>query len=568
MGKGHSNGAAAAGEAAVCYYRMSTDAQEASVPQQREWARPAVAKAGFELAAEFTDEGIPGSEIERRADLQALIEFFETRRRQKRPARALFVWDTDRLSRASSIRTAAVLDRLMQAGLTYIYTPDEVYDLEEDLDLVLFNLKQDLTKAAYAKAIGKNVLRSRLARARAGLWPGGVVPGGYLRGADGHLAVDPAWAPVIRWTFDRYANTADSLADVCRRLNRDPAAPKPPSGRWCSRYVHRILTNDVYLGTITYGDRVRGKYYRNDGGQVARVKGRSGCAREYRAEPGSAVVCEGAHEALVDKATFDAVAAKLAGNRWTKERHSGRRGEWVLTGMAYCGCCGRRLRGRTYHDARRPGKCYVYRRLVCPGRGEHGEPCGAGEALQDVVLRELAALVKGEFGKPAHVERIGRKIEALLGQQEGETARRREALAAKLAAIEADIATATRRLLILPEDILADARREFEAMKRERESLAAELAGADEARQVSRAEAQRMREALADLGRLEEVIADKPPELVRDLLARIVEKVTLHFEADPAGGRKHPLSHLDVTFRPEVAHLFATGAGRACAATG
>jgi hypothetical protein len=169
------------------------------------------------------------------------------------------------------------------------------------------------------------------------------------------------------------------------------------------------------------------------------------------------------------------------------------------------------------------------------------------------------------------VESIGRKIEKLIGKQETEDTHRKAVLADKLAALEKDIATATRRLLTIADDEIEPFRRAFEAMKRERKDLADELDRTEESRQVSVEEARRMREALADLGRLEEVIADKPPELVRDLLSRIVEKVTLHFAApgkpDAIGRRKRPLSHMDVTFRPEVAHLFRTGCSSAWSAT-
>jgi DNA invertase Pin-like site-specific DNA recombinase len=558
MSEKHSTNGAAP-QAAVAYYRMSTTAQEASVPQQREWARPAVKKAGYELVKEFADEGIPGSEVERRADLQALIEFFESRHRQKRPVRALFVWDMDRLSRASSIRTAAILDQLTQAGLTHIHTADEVYDLEEDLDLVLLNLKQDLTKAAYAKAIGKNVLRARQARARAGMWPGSLPPLGYRLGDDGRLAVDDEWAPVIRWIYDRYANTADSLADLCRRLNNDRAAKKPRSGEWSPNCVHRILTHTVYVGTLTYGARSFGKYYRNDGGQIARVKGNGG--RRTRGRSESAIVVESAHEAVIDRATFDAAARKLAANRWKRTTPIPGGGAWVLSGIAHCGCCGRRLRGMSQRDRRR---ARVYRRLFCPGHRDRGTGCAAGYALQEVVLKELAALVKEEFGKPARVEKVGRQIEKLLAAREGDEARRREKLTERLAALDAQLATAARRLLLLPDDEFPELHREYERMKRERAEVAKELDRSEEAREVGREEASRMREALADLGRLEEVIATKPPDLVRDLLSRVVEKVTLHFtepgEPDAMGLRRRALSHLEVTFRPEVAHLF--GAGR------
>jgi hypothetical protein len=252
----------------------------------------------------------------------------------------------------------------------------------------------------------------------------------------------------------------------------------------------------------------------------------------------------------------------LEANRWKRTTPIPGGGAWVLSGIAYCGCCGRRLCGQTVRH-RRGGATYTYRHLFCPGRRFRGAPCTAGQALQDVVLRELAALVKAEFGAPDKLARVGRQIEKLLAAKEGDDARRREALAAKLAALDAQLPTAARRLLLLSEEEFPELQREYAAMKREREQLAAELSGTEQARQVSRGDARRMQDALADLGRLEEVIADKPPELVRDLLGRVVEKVTLHFgepgAPDARGHRRRPLDHLEVTFRPEVAHLFTTG---------
>jgi hypothetical protein len=477
--------------------------------------------------------------------------------------RRLFVWDTDRFSRASSIRTAALLDRLMSAGLTHIHTADEIYDLDEDIDLVLLNIKQDLGKAAYSKAISKNILRSRQARARLGLWPGGPVPTGYQVGADGHLVLDPLWAPVIRWIFERYAYSSASIRDICGQLNADPSAPKPPSGRWGSSFVSRLLRRRVYLGTVIYGERTVGKYFHNEGGQISRSKGQRGQRVYSKAAPDSAVICEQAHEPLISQELFDAVQRKLPAQRWRRTTPIRGGGAWVLSGLAYCGCCGSTMTGRTaYHkrDYQQGKTVYTYRRLFCSGQRDSGLPCTAGQVDQDVILSELAKLVKAEFGKPARVERIGKQIEKLLEEKAGKDVARREALTVKLNALDADLATATRRLLVLPDDIVPQARREYETMQKERAALAQELSQLDEVRQVGQAEAQRMREAIQDLGRLEEVIAEKPPELVRDLLGRIVERVTLHFTTAGAvwknGRYWRPLARIEVDFLPEVSHLF------------
>src|SRR5262245_19485715 len=79
----------------VAYYRMSTDAQEGSIPAQKDWARKAAPKEGVRVIAEFEDPGIAGGEIEHRPGLQALLEFCEQRFRRGEAVEAVLVWDPD-----------------------------------------------------------------------------------------------------------------------------------------------------------------------------------------------------------------------------------------------------------------------------------------------------------------------------------------------------------------------------------------------------------------------------------------------------------------------------------------
>src|SRR5262245_54770868 len=99
------------------YYRMSDPKQEASIPEQREWAHRAAPQHGIALRREFEDQGIPGDEIARRKGLQALLDYCERQFKAGDPVVTVVCWDSDRFSRANSFTTAAVLDRLMAAGV-------------------------------------------------------------------------------------------------------------------------------------------------------------------------------------------------------------------------------------------------------------------------------------------------------------------------------------------------------------------------------------------------------------------------------------------------------------------
>ena len=90
----------------TAYFRASTNKQEASIPSQRKWARRVAHKERITLLAEFEDEGVVGDEITHRAGLQTMLAYCEDRFRADDPLDVLLLWDTDRLARASSIRTA------------------------------------------------------------------------------------------------------------------------------------------------------------------------------------------------------------------------------------------------------------------------------------------------------------------------------------------------------------------------------------------------------------------------------------------------------------------------------
>src|SRR4051812_41932573 len=112
---------------------MSSDKQENSIPQQRGLALAACAREPAEELAEFADHGIPGSDIEQRPELQRMLAYCRDQARAGRAVERLVCWDLDRFSRASSLRTAAVLDELMGSGLRYILTQEGWLDLGNDL---------------------------------------------------------------------------------------------------------------------------------------------------------------------------------------------------------------------------------------------------------------------------------------------------------------------------------------------------------------------------------------------------------------------------------------------------
>src|SRR5262249_31787862 len=184
------------------------------------WCRAYCAQHGHGVEAEFSDEGIPGSEVEQREQLQALLAFCKDRSRRGPEIRGVVVWSIDRLSRASSLRTSAILDELAGYGVRYIHTNSRVFDLGNNTDLLLLNVGQDFGAEQRSRSISEDVSRRLLSKAKAGTWPVGKVPYGYRLGDDGRLVPGPEdEVATVRLVFSLYLSGL-SMYSVARELNR------------------------------------------------------------------------------------------------------------------------------------------------------------------------------------------------------------------------------------------------------------------------------------------------------------------------------------------------------------
>jgi DNA invertase Pin-like site-specific DNA recombinase len=222
-------------------------------------------------------------------------------------------------------------------------------------------------KAAHATAIeqGRHVAR---------------LPIGYLRQADGSIAVDEAAAPAIRSAFEMKA--AGETVNAIRAMMRDEYGIHRAYSA-----TQKMLANPIYVGTIVFG-----KYIQVD-----------------------------AHEAIVDQQTFDRAqtAPKPFGGRKSPS-------ELLLArlGVLRCGSCGSRMVSASAGQ-RDSGIVRVYR---CPPNNEcprHQSITAsiAEEVIVDAVRRELKD-ARGRSGDASAALRVevertekayGNAVEASLG---------------------------------------------------------------------------------------------------------------------------------------------------------
>jgi DNA invertase Pin-like site-specific DNA recombinase len=573
----------------VLYARCSDPRQDASVEQQGAWAQKAAAREGVRLVKVFTDEGIPGDEIDTRPGLQAMLAFLEQQAERGDSVEAMLAWDMDRFSRANSLRTAGQLARMMEAGVCRILTPEGWIDLNNDADLLMQHVKQDFSRAAYSKSISKNVSRSMAQKAARGEFCGSRTPYAYDRGPDDHLVLgDPVKAAAVREIFELYAHSELSLHQIAMRL-RAKGVPSPTGRPWQRYAVWDILTREEYTGATVYNGRRRGKYHRIKGGEVKKCNDLA--AREAkrrrrnqktlpseRNAPQDMIIVRDAHPAIIAPELFAKVQRKLAAMKRSTSPFGGVKREregkpWVLSGLAFCGRCQAVMWGGYKSTRNKGGKQYVYRRMICSSARRYGTR-KAGEAGrsgcltqgvdQAVIVAEAVKLVQEQLLDPQALKALRAEIDRQRDQ--GDEARAAEVLGlkAKVDELTRQITQGTRNLA------LAKTERDFARVsaavsewEEEREQAQRRLDNLRAAQDAGEGSGDKLEEVLELVGELETVAEEATPEELRAALGQLISRVTVHFEDD--GGRA-VFSHVDVDLHPDFVNLLGQ-AGRACART-
>ena len=98
MANRKSNTTDAALKPAVAYYRMSSDRQETSVPDQRKAVERYGVENGYRILREYIDSGISGDATEKQLEFQRMIADASNREFS-----AILCWDQDRFGRFDSV---------------------------------------------------------------------------------------------------------------------------------------------------------------------------------------------------------------------------------------------------------------------------------------------------------------------------------------------------------------------------------------------------------------------------------------------------------------------------------
>jgi site-specific DNA recombinase len=269
-----------------------------SPTEQRRAIEEAAQRFGVELGEVIVEENVSGSKA---ADKRRLGELLA--RCERGESRGLIVSNVDRLTRASKLEEAKILDRLSRAGARLIVV-NEGIDTEAPGAELTLDIMAALARAQWRR-YQANWKGARGRAIERGAFPA-ETPWGYERDDDGRLVPVPTLIPYVREMFQRRADGA-TISALAGWL-KDELVHAPRGGtHWSHSTIAQVLRNRVYLGEQRHGELVKAS----------------------------------AHEAILSEAEFD--AAQVAKPMRTPEPKAYSSGA-LLAGLARCAGCGHTLK--------------------------------------------------------------------------------------------------------------------------------------------------------------------------------------------------------------------------------
>ena len=369
------------------YMRLSREdgdkMESDSIKNQRELIKEYVAQnKDLVFAGEYVDDGYTGTNYDR-PSFQRLMEDIKAGK-----INCIIVKDLSRLGR-NYIETGRYLEKIFPfLGIRFISILDH-YDSASDsneADQIILPFK-NLINDAYCRDMSTKIRSQLDVKRKNGKFIGSFACYGYRKDPNdiNHLLVDPYAANIVRLVFRRKLEGYNSQR-IAEELNEmgvlPPAEYKRSQGynydcgyrtgnnpKWEVVSVNRILTNEMYTGTMVQGKNSKINY---------KIKQ----SREVPQEEWIRVA--GMHEAIISRDQFEEVQRLLSFDTRTAPE---KKEVYLFSGLVICGSCGQNMVRRRVRKGKR---AYTY--FHC-STYKSGGGCSAhlinSEKLEKMVLEAI-----------------------------------------------------------------------------------------------------------------------------------------------------------------------------------
>ena len=345
---------------AALYARVSSDRQDVdlSVAAQLRALRDYAKKNGYLVAREYVDEAESG----RIADRPQFQRMLDEAGRPDAPFKEILVWKFSRFTRKRE-HAVAFKAMLRRRGIRVVSITEHADDTPTGklMEAIIESVDE-----FYSENLAQEVTRGMREAASRGFWVAPNIPYGYRRAyvQDGgkkrpRLELSPPADGVIRRVF-AMALKGNSTLDITRTLNEEGLS-SPNGKKWLKTGVHRILTNETYTGTLTWGVNSKDK-----------------------APP---VHVEGAFPAIVSQEEFQSVGEILQARAPSKVHPRRASSRYLLSGLAKCDECNRALIGQEAKSGEYA--YYVCHSLIKQGKGTCSTPRLNAKSFDELIVGQI-----------------------------------------------------------------------------------------------------------------------------------------------------------------------------------
>ena len=305
--------------------------------------------------------------------------------------KGVLVIEPQRLSRGSLTDCDKLMTTFELTG-TYVVTPMMTYDLSRKMERKFFS--DELMRGRdYLDYVREILHRGRTGATKRGEYIFRAAPYGFRRvkkdGAN-TLEIVVEEAAIVRQIFTWRAEEGIGSTVLADRLDKMGVAP-PQGEYWSPETIRKILSNQHYIGMVVSGQR---KYTRT------MVQGEVVVKKRQQA-PEDILVAEGLHEAIIDRALWDAVcdrrskAPRTPSNLETKNAYAG---------LLKCACCGRSMVRHSYRQGTHIRfRCHSKYPCFASVR-DHDLDAAILDALEYAELPALELKVKNNEGDSAKIQ--------------------------------------------------------------------------------------------------------------------------------------------------------------------
>lgn len=341
--------------------------QSNSIENQKEYIEDYIhSKPEIEIVDFYIDDGYSGVNFDR-PDFQRMLQDIKDKK-----INCVIVKDLSRLGR-NYIEVGKYIERLFPLlGVRFIAINDN-FDSTDDTtasNSIIIPFK-NLINDAYCRDISIKIRSHLEVKRKRGEFIGAFAVYGYMRGKDKNkLIVDPYAAEIVKEIFGMKMNgmSQQAIADELNSLGiLSPAEYKKEQGsgyktvfqthskaKWTAMAVMRILTNEIYVGTLIQGKESTPNY---------KVKVREKKPREEW------IRVENAHEAIISRADFEIISDIIQKDTRVT---AGKSAVSVYSGYLVCADCGcSMVRKKAYSGSFE----YVY--YVCSGNKKNKDTCSS-----------------------------------------------------------------------------------------------------------------------------------------------------------------------------------------------